>query len=68
MKLPTPVASEVCESETAGFSEVPQQIPRAETPAPPSLVTTPPLVAEVIVMFVTAVVVTVGTTGSFLQL
>jgi hypothetical protein len=32
------------------------------------LVTTPPLVAEVIVTFVTALVVTVGITGSFLQL
>jgi hypothetical protein len=35
---------------------------------PPSLVITPPEVAELIVMFVASVVVKVGITGSFLQL
>jgi hypothetical protein len=40
----------------------------AVIPAPPSFVITPPLVPELIVIFVTSLVVNVGITGSFLQL
>jgi len=46
---------------------VPQHTPRAVTAAPPSFVITPPVVTELIVMFVTALVVNVGITASFLQ-
>jgi hypothetical protein len=67
-KLPTPLSSEVCVSEIVGFSVVPQHTPLAVTVAPPSFVITPPLMAEFIVIFVKAVVVNVGITGSFLQL
>jgi hypothetical protein len=51
-----------------GLAVVAQHTPRAVTAALPSLVIAPPLVTELMVIFVTAVVVKVGTTGSFLQL
>jgi hypothetical protein len=51
-----------------GSGVVLQHTPLAVTVAPPSLVITPPDVAEVIVMFVTSEVDKVGITGSFLQL
>ena len=49
-------------SAVVGPEEVDQQTPLAVTVAPPSEVTFPPLVAVVWVIFVTAVVVTVGRT------
>jgi hypothetical protein len=67
-KLPIPLPSVVCEPEATGLAVVPQHTPRAVTAAPPSFVIEPPLVIELIVMFVMVVVVKVGTTGSFLQL
>jgi hypothetical protein len=51
----------------AGLEVVAQHTPRAVTAAPPSFVIRPPVVPELIVMSVTAVVVKVGT-SSFLQL
>ena len=51
-----------------GFAVVLQHNPLAVTDAPPSFETIPPLIAEFIVIFVTAFVVKVGITGSFLQL
>jgi hypothetical protein len=67
-KLPIPAASEECDPDNSGFDEVPQHTPLADISAPPSLVITPPVVTELIVIFVTSVVVRVGITGSFLQL
>jgi hypothetical protein len=51
-----------------GLAVVPQHTPRAVTAAPPSFEITPPVVPELTVIFVTALVVKVGITGSFLQL
>jgi hypothetical protein len=51
-----------------GFGAVPQQTPRAVTASPPSFVITPPLVTELIAIFVIALVVKVGIEESFLQL
>jgi hypothetical protein len=68
VKLPVPLPSDVWEPPTVGFEVVLQHTPRAVTAAPPSFVITPPVVPELTVMFVTAVVVKVGITGSFLQL
>ena len=68
VKLPTPLASDVCEPEIVGLEVVPQHTPRSVTAAPPSFVITPPLVPEFTVIFVIALVVNVGITGSFLQL
>jgi hypothetical protein len=67
-KLPIPVPLVVCEPVMTGLAVVPQHTPRAVTAALPSLVIEPPLVTELMVIFVTAVVVKVGITGSFLQL
>ena len=47
LKIPVPVPSEVILSDKVVFGDAPQQIPRAVTVAPPSLVTFPPNVAEV---------------------
>ena len=63
VKLPEPVPSEVLLLLVVGPELVFQQIPRAVTEAPPSLVIFPPLVAVVWVIDVIAVVVSVGTTG-----
>ena len=60
---PVPVPSVVCASATVGFWEVLQQTPRAATVAPPSAVTLPPQVAEVVAMLVTLLVITVGAKG-----
>jgi len=51
-----------------GLAVVPQHTPRAVTAAPPSFEIKPPVVPELTVIFVTALVVKVGITGSFLQL
>ena len=45
---------------TVGFAEVLQQTPLAVTVDPPSLVTFPPLLPDVIVTAVTSIVVRVG--------
>ena len=46
-----------------GSRLVAQQTPRAVTLSPPSLVTVPPLLADVLVIRLTAVVMTVGVEG-----
>ena len=46
-----------------GFCEVLQHTPRAVTAEPPSLVTFPPVVADLSVMPLAVVVVTVGATA-----
>jgi len=51
-------------SEVVGLDEVAQQTPLAVTPAPPSLVTFPPLVAVVVAISVVEPVVTVGGSGA----
>jgi hypothetical protein len=68
VKLPVPLSSVVCDPEIVGLAVVPQHTPRAVTAAPPSFEIRPPEVAELTVIFVTAVVVNVGITLSFLQL
>lgn len=55
-KAPVPLPSTVLEFEVVGFEVVFQQTPRAVTLAPPSKVTFPPLIAEVVAMALTAVV------------
>ena len=60
VKAPVPEPSEVWLLEIVGFADVLQQTPLAVTAAPPSLLTLPPLVALIEVMFDTVVVVTVG--------
>ena len=59
-KEPPPVPLVVWLLFIVGLVLVLQQTPRAVTEAPPVAVTLPPLVADVVVMFETAVVVTVG--------
>jgi hypothetical protein len=61
-KIPAPVPSVVFELAVVGFVVIAQQIPRAVTAEPPSLVTFPPETAVVKVTAVTAVVVTTGAT------
>ena len=60
VKLPIPLPSVVLLSAIVGFGEVLQQMPRAVTVPLPSEVTLPPHVAELTVILVTSVVVTVG--------
>ena len=60
LNVPVPVPLVVCASATVGFWEVLQQTPRAATVAPPSAVTLPPQVAEVVPTLLTLFVVTVG--------
>ncbi len=60
VKLPVPLPLEVWLSLVVGFCEVLQHIPRAVTETPPVAVTLPPQEAEVEVMFLTVLVVTVG--------
>ena len=55
-----PVPSDVLLFVMVGFWLMLQQTPRAVTDAPPSLVTLPPLLAEVEVTAVNAVVVNIG--------
>ena len=59
-KEPAPVPSFVCESAIVGFCEVLQQIPRAVTLAPPSLVTLPPQLAVLEVIAEIVAVVSLG--------
>ena len=56
MKDPVPFPSVVLELAIVGFDAVFQQTPRTDTAAPPSELTLPPLIAEVLVILVTAVV------------
>ena len=60
LNVPVPVPLVVCASATVGFWEMLQQTPRAVTVLPPSAVTLPPQVAEVVAMLETLFVVTVG--------
>jgi len=60
VKLPVPVPSVVLLSVIEGFGLILQQTPRAVTPDPPSDVMLPPLLAEVEVTEVNAVVVKTG--------
>ena len=64
VKEPVPVPSEVLLLAIVGLPEVFQQTPLAVTVAPPSFVTEPPPEAEVWVIPVTVLVVTVGRTIS----
>ena len=69
VKLPVPVPPLSLLSEVVGVWFVPQQTPLAVTVAPPSEVTSPPVEAELEVIFVTEARVTVGGVliTSFLQ-
>jgi hypothetical protein len=58
--VPVPVPLLAWLFDVVGLWLVPQQIPRSVTLAPPVAVTLPPPVAEVWVMLVTWLVVTVG--------
>ena len=61
LKLPVPVPSLVLvPSAVVGFCEVPHTTPRALTLAPPLELMSPPLLAPLVVMLLTAVVVRVG--------
>ena len=64
VKVPVPVPSVVCAPDATGFILVLQQTPLAVTLAPPSAVTLPPLLAEMVVIKLMAVVVTVARTGA----
>jgi len=63
VKTPAPVPSLVVLLAVVGFWTVPYATPLAVTEAPPSAVTSPPVVAPVDVMPVADVVVTVGNTA-----
>lgn len=60
LKLPVPVPFEVLLFAVVGLPEVFQHTPRAVTLAPPSFVIVPPLLAEFVVIDVTAEVVRIG--------
>ena len=60
VKLPVPLPSVVWLPLMVGFCDVLQHTPRAVTVAPPSEVTFPPQVAEVLVTLLAVLVVTVG--------
>jgi hypothetical protein len=64
-KLPVPPPFVVCESVVVGFPDVFQQTPRKVTGAPLSSVIIPPDAANVVVTFVTEVVVSVGIRTGF---
>ena len=68
VKLPMPLPLVVWLSLTVGFCEVLQHTPRAVTVAPPEAVTLPPQVAEVAVILLTALVVTVGVVSEVVKL
>ena len=71
VKLLVPVPLETLLSEVVGFWFMLQQTPRVVMVAPPSLVISPPHVAVVAVILVTAANVMVGATtfwASYLQL
>ena len=63
-KLPNPDPLVEKELARVGLVDVLQQIPLAVTGDPPSAVTSPPDVADVCVIFVIAVVMTVGRFGA----
>ena len=60
VKVPRPVLSVVWLSLIVGFCEVLQHTPRAVTAVKPSLVTSPPQVADVYDMSLIVLVLTVG--------
>ena len=60
INVPLPLLSVVWLSLIVGLVAVSQQIPRAVTDAPPLSTTLPPEMAELSVILLTAVVVTVG--------
>ena len=60
INVPVPVPSSVQLFATVGFEDVLQQTPRADTNAPPSLATLPPLVAVVSVIADADVVLMIG--------
>ena len=60
VKIPVPVPLLVVLSDVVGLVVVDQQTPLAVTVAPPSFVTLPPDTADVDVIELTGVVVTVG--------
>jgi len=64
VKLPVPEPLGVRLSAIDGVEQALQQTPRSTTGVPPSDITVPPHVADVNVMSVTAVVVTIGTVVS----
>lgn len=66
--MPGPCPSVECSPAIVGFGVVPQHIPLAVTAAPPSLVISPPLVMELIVILVPGLVMSVGSVGSSMQL
>jgi hypothetical protein len=59
-KLPTPVPSVVLLLEMVGFVDVLQQTPLTVTAVPPSLLMLPPDTADVSVIELMAIVVSVG--------
>ena len=63
-KVPVPVPFEVLESAVVGFCKVLQQSPRAVTEAASWAVTVPEQLAELVVMLVTAPVVTAKSVSS----
>ena len=60
VKTPAPEPLFVWLSETVGFCEALQQMPRAVTGKPPSEITLPPPIAVVLSIFVMFPVATVG--------
>jgi len=66
--FPGPVPDALKLSSRVGMAAVPQQTPRAVTSAPPSSVTLPPTVAEMVVISIASSVVRTGRVGSFTQL
>ncbi len=66
MKIPAPVPSEVRLSAVVGLPVVFQHMPLEVISVPPSLVIFPPVDADVVVIFVKAVVVKTGI-SPFLQ-
>lgn len=67
VKIPVPVPLDVVLSAVVGFVVVDQHTPLAVTVAPPSYVTLPPDTADVDVIELTVVVVTVGRIASVVK-
>lgn len=63
-----PGPSPVCSTLMVGFCEVLQHTPLAITVLPPLLVTSPPLLADVLVIEVGGMVVTTGTIAPVVKL
>ena len=66
--VPEPVPSLVWLSSVVGFCDVLQHTPLTVIDAPPVLVISPPLTAEVVVIDVTVMVVSVGTNAFVVKL